>query len=142
MPIIICLIALLFFGTACAQDLERQPAPRDADVYIVSPADGEVVSSPVTVRFGLSGMGVAPAGVKFDNTGHHHLLIDVEDMPPMNMPLPATDRIVHFGAGQTESIFELPPGEHRLQLVLGDYLHIPHEPPVVSEVITITVIDE
>lgn len=143
MPIIRCLIALLFFGTASAsaQDLERQPAPEGAGVYIISPADGEMVSSPITVRFGLSGMGVAPAGSEADHTGHHHLLIDVdeEDLPPMNLPLPATDNIVHFGGGQTETTIELPPGKHRLQLVLGDHLHIPHQPPVMSEVITITV---
>lgn len=136
------LIPLLFIGAACAQGPAPQAAPAGAAVRIISPADGEAVSSPVTVRFGLSGMGVAPAGIQFDSTGHHHLLINVEEMPPMNLPLPASDTIVHFGGGQTETIIELPPGEHRLQLVLGDHLHIPHEPPVVSDVITITVSSE
>lgn len=127
---------------AAAQEsggLPRTAAPAGAEVYIQAPADGAEVASPVTVRFGLRGMGVAPAGVQHENTGHHHLLIDVEDMPSMSTPLPATDNVVHFGAGQTQTEVELPPGEHTLQLVLGDHLHIPHDPPVVSERITITV---
>ena len=121
--------------------LPRSEAPADAEVYIQSPADGATVSSPFIVRFGLRGMGVAPAGVQQENTGHHHLLIDVSDeaMPSMSTPLPTTDRIVHFGGGQTQTELELPPGEHTLQLVLGDHLHIPHQPPVVSDRITITV---
>ncbi len=117
----------------------RAPAPPDAQVYIQSPADGATVSSPVTVRFGLRGMGVAPAGVDKANTGHHHLLIDVDSMPPMDQPLPETEQIRHFGGGQTEAQIELAPGQHTLQLVLGDYLHIPHEPPLISELISITV---
>ena len=84
-------------------------------------------------------MGVAPAGVQQQNTGHHHLLIDVTEQPPGNLPLPANDNIVHFGGGQTETTIELAPGTHTLQLVLGDHLHIPHDPPVQSERITITV---
>ena len=132
---------LLFAATATAQDngLPRSPAPDQASVYIISPADGETVSSPVTVRFGLSGMGVAPAGVQQANTGHHHLLIDLAALPADNTPLPATDQVRHFGGGQTETTLELAPGTHTLQLVLGDHLHIPHEPPVRSERITITV---
>ena len=86
-------------------------------------------------------MGVAPAGVQFENTGHHHLLINVEELPPESLPLPATDQVLHFGLGQTETDLELPPGQYTLQLVLGDHLHIPHEPPVMSEKITITVVD-
>ena len=99
---VITLLALLPLAAA-AQDLERTPAPDGANVYIISPAHGDVVSSPVTVRFGLSGMGVAPAGIEQDATGHHHLLIDVPDdaMPPMDRPLPATDQVRHFGGGQT-----------------------------------------
>ncbi len=119
----------------------RTPAPDDAETYIQSPADGAAVSSPVTVRFGLRGIGVAPAGVQLPNTGHHHLLIDVgdENTPSFDLPLPATDQVVHFGLGQTETEVELEPGQHTLQLVLGDYLHTPHSPPVTSETITITV---
>lgn len=115
------------------------PAPPGARVYIISPADGAVVSSPVTVTFGLSGMGVAPAGVDKPHTGHHHLLIDVDGTPPLDMPLPADDRHKHFGGGQTETTVELAPGEHTLQLIMGDQNHIPHDPPVMSEKITITV---
>jgi hypothetical protein len=124
-----------------AQDngLPRSAAPDRASAYIISPADGETLASPVTVKFGLQGMGVAPAGVQQANTGHHHLLIDVDELPPNNLPLPATDQVVHFGGGQTETTVELSPGTHTLQLVLGDHLHIPHDPPVRSQMITITV---
>ncbi|ROQ21100.1 uncharacterized protein DUF4399 [Marinimicrobium koreense] len=107
--------------------------------YIISPSDGATVTSPVTVKFGLKGMGVAPAGVERDNTGHHHLLIDLETLPDLDMPIPADDQHVHFGGGQTETTVELEPGEHTLQLLLGDHLHRPHDEPVVSEKITITV---
>ncbi len=121
--------------------MPRTPAPEGAEVYFQSPADGETVTSPVLVRFGLRGIGVAPAGIIFPDTGHHHVLVNVgeDDMPPFNLPLPTTDQIVHFGLGQTEAELALEPGEHTLQLVLGDHLHTPHLPPVVSEVITITV---
>ena len=115
------------------------PAPDGAKVYIISPADGDTVSSPVTVRFGLSGMGVAPAGTATENTGHHHLLIDVEELPPLNLPVPKDDKHVHFGGGQTETSIELAPGKHTLQLLLGDTNHLPHEPAVISEKITIEV---
>jgi len=115
------------------------PAPEGASVYIISPQNGETVTSPVTVRFGLSNMGVAPAGVNSPNTGHHHLLIDVAELPPMNMPLPKDDHHRHFGGGQTEVTVDLAPGAHTLQLILGDANHIPHEPPVMSEKITVEV---
>lgn len=121
------------------QSLPRTPSPSGAEVYLLAPEDGAQVTSPFTVRFGLRGMGVAPAGITAENTGHHHLLIDVDTLPPQDQPLPATDQIRHFGAGQTEVELELPAGEHTLQLVLGDALHIPHDPPVMSEQITITV---
>jgi len=93
----------------------------------------------VVVRFGLKGMGIAPAGVKFDNTGHHHLLIDTDAPSDLNAPLPANDKIVHFGKGQTETALTLTPGKHTLQLLLGDQSHIPHDPAVMSKKITITV---
>jgi len=108
-------------------------------VYFISPADGDQVSNPVTVRFGLSGMGVAPAGTDKANTGHHHLLIDVDGTPPAGQPLPSDAQHKHFGGGQTETSVELTPGKHTLQLVLGDMNHVPHEPPVMSEKITIEV---
>ena len=118
---------------------EHTPSPPGAEVYIISPKDGATVHNPVLVQFGLKGMGVAPAGVKFDNTGHHHLLIDSEAPADMSAPLPATDKIVHFGKGQTETTLNLTPGTHTLQLVLADANHIPHSPPVMSQKITITV---
>jgi len=119
---------------------ERTAAPTAAEVYIVSPKDGATVHNPVLVQFGLKGMGVAPAGVKFENTGHHHLLIDTDAPADAGAPLPATDKIVHFGKGQTETtLASLTPGKHTLQLLLGDQNHIPHNPPVISQKITITV---
>jgi len=121
-----------------AADLPRTPSPADAKVYIISPKNGATVHGPVTVRFGLSGMGVAPAGTVADNTGHHHLIID-SPLPPMDQPLPKDDTHLHFGKGQTETVLTLKPGKHTLQLVLGDAEHIPHDPPVVSEQITIWV---
>lgn len=124
-----------------ATALLRTPAPAGAKLYIISPADGDAVTSPVVVRFGLKGMGVAPAGTDAPKTGHHHLLIDVEEMPSFAGPLPATDNIVHFGGGQTETTIELEPGIHSLQLVLGNYLHVPHSPPVMSEQIQIKVVE-
>lgn len=123
---------------AAAQALPRTAAPAGAVAYIISPTNGATVKSPFTVRFGLKGMGVAPAGVTNANTGHHHLIIDA-DTPPDNMPIPNDDKHRHFGAGQTEVELTLPPGQHTLQLVLGDALHIPHQPPVRSEKITVTV---
>jgi hypothetical protein len=116
----------------------RTPAPEGAQAYIISPADGETVTSPVVVRFGLSGAGVAPAGVDAPNTGHHHLLINAP-LPPLDAPIPNDENHRHFGAGQTETTLELEPGTYTLQLILGDYLHIPHDPPVTSDPITITV---
>ena len=110
-----------------------------AELYFISPADGEVVSNPVNVKFGLRGMGVAPAGVERDNTGHHHLLINVEQVPASGVGIPADENHVHFGGGQTETSLELPPGTHSLQLLLGDFAHRPHSPAVISERISITV---
>lgn len=117
----------------------RTPARPGANLYIISPAHGETVTGPVHVRFGLQGMGVAPAGVDKPGTGHHHLLIDVDELPPMDRPLPKDDRHRHFGGGQTETVLELPPGRHTLQLILGDRNHVPHQPPLVSEKIVIEV---
>ncbi|WP_372893975.1 DUF4399 domain-containing protein [Rhodosalinus sp.] len=119
---------------------ERTSAPETAEVYIVSPTDGATVASPVTVRFGLSGMGVAPAGVEREVTGHHHLIVNVapEDVD-MAQAVPSDDQHLHFGGGQTEATLDLPPGEHRLWLLLGDAFHVPHDPPVMSEPIRVTV---
>ena len=111
----------------------------EAEVYFIQPADGAVVSQEFTVVFGLKNMGVAPAGTERKNTGHHHILIDTDTLPDLTMPLPATDKIKHFGGGQTETKLSLAPGKHTLQLVLGNHAHIPHKKPVISKKITITV---
>lgn len=129
---------LLLTMSAMAADLPRSPAPAGVVLYFIAPADGAKVANPVTVRFGLKGMGVTPAGIAMAGTGHHHLLIDAP-VPPFDRPIPADDRHVHFGKGQTETVLTLTPGRHRLQLLLGDHLHLPHDPPVISTPITITV---
>ena len=113
-------------------------APESAGVYFISPANGDTVSSPFKVQFGLTGMGVAPAGTDKENTGHHHLIIDAKLDDTMN-PIPNDANHKHFGGGQTETMLDLPAGEHTLQLVLGDKSHVPHDKPVMSEVIKITV---
>lgn len=117
---------------------QKMKAPK-ASTYIISPADGETVGQTFTVKFGLQGMGVAPAGVVREGTGHHHLLIDVDELPAMNKSLPSTDHIRHFGGGQTETTLTLKPGKHTLQLILGDHLHVPHKPVVKSKKITVYV---
>jgi len=116
---------------------DRTASVEGSSVYIISPANGEVVPQSFKVRFGLSGMGVAPAGVDKKNTGHHHLLVDGKRLPDMNSPM--GKNVKHFGGGQTETILTLDPGEHTLQLILGDKNHVPHNPPVVSQQITIMV---
>jgi Domain of unknown function (DUF4399) len=130
---------VLAASTSAVLAQERTPSPAGAEVYIISPKDGEKVKSPVVVRFGLKGMGIAPAGVKFENSGHHHLLIDTDVPADLNAPLPTTDQVKHFGKGQTETSIELAPGKHTLILLLGDQNHTPHNPPVVSKKVTITV---
>ena len=133
------LIMLICSLPVMASELPRSASPENAKVYFIQPQDGDVISGgKVKVIFGLSGMGVAPAGIEKKNTGHHHLLINVDELP-MNMPIPSDANHKHFGGGQTETVLELAPGEHTLQLILADHLHIPHKPPVMSEVITITV---
>lgn len=115
------------------------PAPADAFAYIIWPTDGEVIpGGDFIVLFGLHGMGTAPAGVKKEYTGHHHLLIDT-DLPPLDKPIPNDDHHIHFGRGQTEYHIQLPPGTHTLQLLLGDADHVPHTPPVMSQRITVRV---
>jgi Domain of unknown function (DUF4399) len=128
----------LLAALAAAQD--RTAPGANAEVYFISPNDGAVLQGPVTVRFGLKGMGIAPAGVKFDNTGHHHLLVDTAFSElKLDAPLPATDKILHFGKGQTETTLTLSPGKHTLEIVLADYLHNSFDPPLHSKKITITV---
>ena len=132
------LAGLLLAGSASLA-FAQTAAPEDAKVFFITPRDGATVSSPVTVQFGLEGMGVAPAGVERPGTGHHHLLIDTDTLPPAGQPIPADDNHVHFGGGQTQTSLDLPPGEHTLQLIVGDHYHIPLSPSVTSEQITITV---
>jgi hypothetical protein len=118
--------------------LTRKPAPAGAVAYIIAPTEGAVVSNPVRVVFGLKGIGVVPAGIDRADAGHHHLLIDA-DVPPLDLPIPADAQHVHFGQGQTETTLTLTPGQHQLRLLLGDHLHLPHEPPIVSVPVTIQV---
>jgi hypothetical protein len=117
----------------------RSESPDGAAVSFANLADGDVLPPQFLVEFSITGMGIAPAGVKIDNTGHHHLLIDVVELPDFNQPLPASDNIRHFGKGQSETELKLPEGQHSLQLLLADHAHIPHNPPIMSEVIVIVV---
>lgn len=129
------LAALVASQVALAADLSS-PSPEGASTYFITPQDGDTVSESFTVKFGLRGMGVAPAGVEKANTGHHHLIVDGE-LPALDQPMGSS--VKHFGGGQTEASITLPKGEHTLQLILGNHLHVPHQPPVTSEKITITV---
>ncbi len=143
------LLALsLALGTALATALplaaaaqERKPAPPQSAVYFIYPRDGAVVQGgKLWVRMGLRNMGVAPAGIAKDGTGHHHLLVDVDDLPPLDEPIPNDRNHRHFGGGQTEArIEDLAPGKHTLQLMLADENHVSFDPPVMSPKITITV---
>jgi len=131
-------LALLLAGSF-AQAGET-PAPADAKVYFINIKDGETVTSPVLIRFGLSGMGIAPAGTQAENTGHHHLIIDdALEGTALDQAIPMDEHHLHFGKGQTEASVTLPKGKHTLQLVLGDWTHIPHKPSVMSEKITVNV---
>jgi len=124
-------------GTAHAGET---PAPEGASVYFINIKNGDTLSNPVTVQFGLKGMGVAPSGTEKKHTGHHHLIINESiEGEELNEPIPADEQHIHFGGGQTEKTLELPAGTHTLQLVLGDWSHIPHNPPIMSEKITVTV---
>ena len=118
--------------------LTRTASPEGARVFFITPADGDTVSNPVKIEFGIEGMAVVAAGVNETHSGHHHLIIDAE-LPNMGLPIPADDNYIHFGDASTATERTLEPGQHTLQLLLGDHLHIPHDPPVVSETITITV---
>lgn len=139
-PLVLALACLA--ATAAAAVVPGLPttvAPAGAEVYIISPADGATVTPQVTVRFGLIGMGVAPAGVDKANTGHHHLLVDVRELPAAGQPIPADANHLHFGAGQTQTTLKLAPGTHTLQLELADQHHVPFLPALVSNKITIHV---
>ncbi len=146
----LCLVTLLIVLASCQSESQvatesgatfaRSESPSDAALYIITPENGDVVQSgSVNIKFGLSGMGVAPATIEFPNSGHHHLLVNAAELPPMDLPIPTDSAHLHFGLGQTETTLELSPGTYTLQLLLGDYSHIPHDPPVMSEPVTITV---
>ncbi|MDB4043816.1 MAG: DUF4399 domain-containing protein [SAR86 cluster bacterium] len=128
---------LIFLFSISVNALEITPGSSSASVYFITPLDGESVSDNVTVRFGLENFGVAPAGIQINQTGHHHLIIDA-DLPPLDQPIPANNNYVHFGKGQTEVEIDLSKGTHTLQLLLGDFRHIPHNPPIYSKKIQIT----
>ena len=123
---------------SAAPTLGGTPSPADARLYFIAPADGATVTSPVRVEFGLDNMEVVPAGTEAPASGHHHVIIDTE-LPPFDLPIPADANHVHYGSGASAAELELAPGTHTLQLLLGDHLHVPHDPPVYSERITITV---
>lgn len=116
----------------------KTPSPDGARVFFITPADGDTVSTPVTVEFGIEGMQVVRAGDDSPDSGHHHLLVDTE-LPDLGLPVPADASHIHFGDASTSTELDLEPGQHTLQLLLGDHLHIPHDPPVMSAQITITV---
>nr|WP_256983004.1 DUF4399 domain-containing protein [Caballeronia sordidicola] len=117
----------------------RTPSPPGAEAFIIWPPDGAVITGgKLWVRMGLRNMGVCPKGVNIPNVGHHHLLIDTE-LPPFDEAIPSDRQHLHFGAGETDARIELPPGKHTLQLLMGDYNHVPHDPPIYSKKISITV---
>ncbi len=130
-------LPLVVVPTSTAQDY-KTPSVAGTELYFIAPQDGEQLTSPVRVQFGLRGMGVAPAGTEKPGTGHHHLLIDVP-LPPLDENIVADENHIHFGGGQTETLIDLPAGTHTLQLLLGDQNHLPHNPPVYSKQITIVV---
>lgn len=135
-----CLAALLVLAVPAHSG--ETPAPEEAYLYIGWPNDGEIIQNsglnPFRVWFGLRHMGVAPASVDVPNTGHHHLLVNTE-VPPLDEPIPADENHIHFGLGQTQTELTLPPGRHTLQLIMGDHAHVPHNPPVISRQIQITI---
>jgi hypothetical protein len=147
-----CALAFAFAATGqqhahlLPEGHKRQTSPKDAKVYIVNLKDGQTTGRKVKVIFGLTGMGIVPAGITasgqpLPDTGHHHLLLNADKLPPMDQPLAMDQpqKYLHFGKGQTETVLELPPGKHTLQLLFADYAHVPHDPPVISEKITINV---
>lgn len=136
---LLLVLFMVSFNVFALKQESGNTTPLGASVYIISPIDGDIVSSTFTVRFGLRGMGIAPAGIDRVKTAHHHLLIDTKVLPNLTKPLQATDKVRHFGGGQTETQLTLKPGKHTLQLLLGNYAHVPHNKPLMSTKITITV---
>ena len=137
LPLFAAMLTGLFATVLIAQTVPVTSAPEGAKVSILSPANGDTVEREFVVIFGLEGMGVAPAGIDIEGTGHHHLLVDQETLPPEGLPM--GEPPLHFGKGQTQTTLTLEPGTHTLQLIMGDKLHVPHNPPIVSDLITIEV---
>jgi hypothetical protein len=136
----IALAFAMMLSTATFATAGETPAPADAKAYFINIKDGDTVTSPITIRFGLSGMGIAPAGTEVENTGHHHLIIDEKmEGEALNEAIPVDEHHMHFGKGQTEATVTLPKGKHTLQLLLGDWSHVPHKSPVMSDIITVNV---
>lgn len=152
LPVLILFVSLAACGDKAANEpvaatITPEPTPAmpartasaaKATLFFVGPADGETVSNPVTIVFGIDGMAVVPAGNDVPHSGHHHLLVDT-GMPDLGLPIPKDENHIHFGDGSTQTEITLPPGQHTLQMLLGDHLHIPHDPPLMSDVITINV---
>jgi len=128
---------LLFSSGVFTQSTSRE----DASVFFITPKDNQILNNPINLSFGLNGMELVEAGINLPYSGHHHLLINLKDLPSLKQPIPSDKQHIHFGKGQNTAVIELPPGEHTLQLLFADYLHIPHEKPLVSRKITITVIE-
>lgn len=133
------LIIMILLSFLTLFSLDKSYSNDEKKLYIISPINGESVTSPITVKFGVKGMSIVPAGVNKAMSGHHHLLINVNKLPDMSMPIPANKNYLHFGKGQTEASIILPKGKHTLQLLLGNYMHVPHKPPLLSKKIEIIV---
>jgi hypothetical protein len=137
--VLVCAVVALASLCAAGYAGATSPSAEGAEVAFANLSDGDVVQPSFVVRFTVSGMGIAPAGSRIENTGHFHLLIDLPDLPDFSQPLPANEHIRHYGKGQTQAELDLGEGQHTLQLLLADYAHVPHDPPVMSQVITIVV---
>ena len=125
--------------SAAIHSYAESPSNKNKRLFFITPSNGEEVTNPVTIRFGIVGMEIVPAGKDKPKSGHHHLLVNVEKLPDMKSPIPADKNHLHFGKGQTETQLNLPPGRHTLQLLIGDYMHVPHEKPLISDKIEIIV---
>ena len=136
---LLCLLLLPYQLVNSAGGLSKSLSNPDAEVFIISPLNKEIVSSPVEIIFGITNMTVAPAGIKKELSGHHHLVIDTDILPNLSRPIPSNEKHLHFGKGQTRTSIDLKSGTHTLQLIFGDYVHIPHNKPLISKKITITV---
>jgi len=136
---LLCLLLLPYQLVNSAGGLSKSLSNPDAEVFIISPLNKEIVSSPVEIIFGITNMTVAPAGIKKELSGHHHLIIDTDILPNLSRPIPSNEKHLHFGKGQTRTFIDLKSGTHTLQLIFGDYVHIPHDKPLISKKITITV---